>query len=328
MSEKLEEETEEFIDEPIKVVKQQPEPSPAISSDLVSPIDLHLRSNYSDDGYYDVEDLFKQAYQLHMEVISITDHNCARANAAAVRFAPMYNIQYIPGVEIDTQWKGHRVRILGYYIDWTKDIFDEIERESLMREKQVSIERTQKFEDFCGIHIDVESLMQTSRFQTITAQDITKMVFHNKRVRELSFVKKYLESSKNETQARRRFARDVFGKGGPCYVTASYPALGDMVKAIHDAGGIAILSSWNMDHIHDEEIETMMELGIDGIECFSPRIHEATMTSLLRIVKKHSAFVTCGSDFHGPNRPKFKMGHCCCPEKAWPLVRILSEALK
>jgi hypothetical protein len=237
---KLEEETEEFIDEPIKVVKQQPEPSPAISSDLVSPIDLHLRSNYSDDGYYDVEDLFKQAYQLHMEVISITDHNCARANAAAVRFAPMYNIQYIPGVEIDTQWKGHRVRILGYYIDWTKDIFDEIERESLMREKQVSIERTQKFEDFCGIHIDVESLMQTSRFQTITAQDITKMVFHNKRVRELSFVKKYLESSKNETQARRRFARDVFGKGGPCYVTASYPALGDMVKAIHDAGGIAI----------------------------------------------------------------------------------------
>lgn len=103
MSEKLEEETEEFIDEPIKVVKQQPEPSPAISSDLVSPIDLHLRSNYSDDGYYDVEDLFKQAYQLHMEVISITDHNCARANAAAVRFAPMYNIQYIPGVEIDTQ---------------------------------------------------------------------------------------------------------------------------------------------------------------------------------------------------------------------------------
>lgn len=328
MSEKLEEETEEFIDEPIKVVKQQPEPSPAISSDLVSPIDLHLRSNYSDDGYYDVEDLFKQAYQLHMEVISITDHNCARANAAAVRFAPMYNIQYIPGVEIDTQWKGHRVRILGYYIDWTKDIFDEIERESLMREKQVSIERTQKFEDFCGIHIDVESLMQTSRFQTITAQDITKMVFHNKRVRELSFVKKYLESSKNETQARRRFARDVFGKGGPCYVTAIYPALGDMVKAIHDAGGIAILSSWNMDHIHDEEIETMMELGIDGIECFSPRIHEATMTSLLRIVKKHSAFVTCGSDFHGPNRPKFKMGHCCCPEKAWPLVRILSEALK
>ena len=257
MSEKLEEETEEFIDEPIKVVKQQPEPSPAISSDLVSPIDLHLRSNYSDDGYYDVEDLFKQAYQLHMEVISITDHNCARANAAAVRFAPMYNIQYIPGVEIDTQWKGHRVRILGYYIDWTKDIFDEIERESLMREKQVSIERTQKFEDFCGIHIDVESLMQTSRFQTITAQDITKMVFHNKRVRELSFVKKYLESSKNETQARRRFARDVFGKGGPCYVTASYPALGDMVKAIHDAGGIAILSSCNMDHIHDEEIEML-----------------------------------------------------------------------
>ena len=44
----------------------------------------HIRSNYSDDGYYDVEELFKQAKDNGLEVISITDHNCARANAGCV----------------------------------------------------------------------------------------------------------------------------------------------------------------------------------------------------------------------------------------------------
>lgn len=103
--------------------------------DQVSPIDLHLRSNYSDDGHYDVEDLFKQAKQAGIETISITDHNCARANAVAQRFAPLYDIQYIPGVEIDAQYGSRRVRLLGYYIDWNNPVFDTYERLSLQREK-------------------------------------------------------------------------------------------------------------------------------------------------------------------------------------------------
>lgn len=295
--------------------------------DDLMPIDLHLRSNYSDDGYYDVEDLFKQAKENHMETISITDHNCARANAVAQRFAPLYDIHYIPGVEIDAQFESKRVRLLGYYIDWNNPVFDEYERLSLQREKELSLERVKKFEEYCGIHIDVDSLMPNSRFQTITVFDITNMVFHNKRVRELSFVKKYLENSSSEKQARKKFIRDVFGKGGPCFVQAQYPELKDVLQAIHDADGIAILSSWNMDMIPDEDIEKMMNLGIDGIECFSPRVHDATMAALLKLATKHHAFVTCGSDYHGPKRPRFKMGKCYCPEKALPLVRIMTKAL-
>ena len=37
--------------------------------------------------------------------------------------------------------------------------------------------------------------------------------------------------------------------------------------------------------------------------------------------------MTCGSDYHGPKRPRFKMGKCYCPEKALPLVRIMTKAL-
>lgn len=297
------------------------------TNSTICPIDLHIRSNYSDDATYDVEEIFKRAKQANMEVISITDHNNARANAAAMRFASMYDIQYIPGVEVDAQYEGTRVRVLGYYIDWTNDIFDQIERDSLTREKEASIERAQKFEDFSGIQIDLESLMSNSRFQTITGRDITNMVFNNEVARSLPFVKKYIESSKTMREAKQKFLRATFGQGGPCFVETKYPEVTDIIKAIHDAEGMAILASWRMDYIDDDKIEAMMDLGFDGIECFSPDVHEETIKTLLKIVDKRKVYVTAGSDFHGPHKPHNYLGVTHCPEKATSLVRIFTTTI-
>ncbi len=311
----------------IDIVPEQNEEEPFVEETEkgISPIDLHVRSNYSDDGYYDVEEIFKQAKELNIDTISITDHNCARQNAAAIRFAELYNVNYIPGVEIDAQWKDIRVRVLGYYIDWTNEIFDRIERESLKREKDISLLRVKKFEKFSGIGIDVDSLISTSRFQTITASDITNMVFNNERARSLPIVKKYLDENKSEKKARQMFKYHTFGKGGPCYVRGDYPELDTVIKAIHEAGGMAVLASWHMDYIDETIIEEMVQYKMDGIEVFSPMIKEETMTKLLRIAKNDKLFVTCGSDYHGPTKKNRYLGVTNCPEKGIPLVRILTK---
>ena len=313
-----------LVHEPPQEIRFEKEPIKEMVREI-TPIDLHIRSNYSDDSNNDVEEIFKEAKQLGMETISITDHNCARANAAAVRFAPLYDIQYIPGVEIDAQYKSTRIRILGYYIDWTKDIFDDMERESLRREKDLSIERVKKFEAYSGLRIDVDSIMEGSRFQTITPTDITNMVFNNAKAREFSVVKPYVEKYEPK-EAMLRFRRDVFGPGSPCYVPAIYPDAQNIVDAIHDAGGIAILASWHLDKISDDLIEEIMNLGVDGIECFSPEIHEETMAAAIKIAQKHKAFISCGSDYHGSTKPNRHMGVTNCPKKALPLVRILTKA--
>lgn len=316
------------VNEPDQDIRFETKREPEEENLTITPIDLHIRSNYSDDGYYDVEELFKQAKENHIDVISITDHNCARANAAAVRFSSLYNIQYIPGVEIDAQYKKMRVRILGYYIDWTNEVFEVLEQNSLMREKNLSMERVKKFENYSGIRIDVDSLISNSRFQTITPAEITKMVFHNERTRLLPFVKKYIDGYETENIAMSRFESDIFGKNGPCFVKASYPSVKSVIDAIHQAGGIAILSSWHLDYISDEILEEIVDLNMDGIECFSNDIHEQTIASTLKIVQKRKLFVSCGSDYHGPTKPKYHMGVSNCPQKALPLVRILTKAAK
>lgn len=305
----------------------QPVAEPVQIPEGLCPVDLHIRSNYSDDGTHDVEEIFRQAKEIGMEVISITDHNCARANAAAGRFAQLYNIQYIPGVELDGQFQGVRIRVLGYYVDWNNPVFEEFEKQSLKREKNISMLRVKKFEEYSGIGIDVDSIISSSRFQTITPDDITKMVFNNKTVRELPMVQKYIKMSKTEREARARFKHGVFGTKGPCYVQGDYPDIRTLIDAIHNAHGIAILSSWHMDTISDDGLEVLLNSGFDGVECFSPLVKPQTMASLLKKTKKHRGFITCGSDYHGGQvKPNFKLGKTNCPDKVLPIVRVITKA--
>ena len=50
--------------------------------------------------------------------------------------------------------------------------------------------------------------------------------------------------------------------------------------------------------------------------------------SQMIFMQKRKLFVSCGSDYHGPTKPKYHMGVSNCPEKALALVRILTKAAK
>lgn len=311
--------------------EKKPEPvreAAETEPDRISPIDLHIRSNYSDDAQLDVEELFKQAKVRNMEIISITDHNCARANAPAMRLAGLYGIQYIPGVEFDCELDDVRMRILGYYIDWTNPVFDALERDSLKREKDASMVRARLFQEATGIQIDIRSLLESSRFQVITGKDITRMVFHNETTRQLPFVRRYLDTAVSDREARKLFEHDIFGKGGPCHVRATYPKASHIIQAIHDAGGLAVLANWHLDRLSDDMIDRLVKMGIDGIEVFMTGSDDEQAVRLLDIVNRNKLFVTAGSDYHGPARPAEKLGVTGVPEKAEPLVRLFTKAAK
>ena len=93
-------------------------------------IDLHLHSQYSEDGEYSPEELVRQCYQKGVRILSITDHNCARANEAALKAAKR-KIWIIPGIEIDCVHTGNNLHILGYDIDFTALIFKNLRPTSM-----------------------------------------------------------------------------------------------------------------------------------------------------------------------------------------------------
>lgn len=267
-----------------------------------------------------------KAKEAGLKVISITDHNCVRANTQARRMSVLYGVDYVAGIEIDCTFRGRRLRVLGYYIDERNELFDAIESESLKREKKASLERGRKLEEYAGIFVDMERMLEKTRFQNVSGKQIGRFVFDHPTYREYPLIQKYLNKYPNEDAAVNHFAKDMFDKGGPCYVELTYPSLYDILEIVHLAEGIAVLSSWGCDEFDDAFIEKVLAEGFDGIEVFSPLIKKETSNRLLKAAKEHRLLISAGSDFHGPTHPEHYLGVTHCPPKALPLVEILTQA--
>ena len=67
---------------------------------------------------------------------------------------------------------------------------------------------------------------------------------------------------------------------------------------------------------------TKVNTNIENIKSISyGRSHTA-------ILENDNTVWMCGSNYHGPTKPKYHMGVSNCPEKALPLVKILTKAAK
>lgn len=301
-------------------VKQELEPAKEEPETIVNTIDLHVHSNFSDDGVYNVEELFQMAARQGLKTISICDHNSAKANMIAERMSELYHVDYVPGIELDCRYGNAHLRVLGYFINWSSDIYAHLENESLKREKNASLKRVELFEQFAGIKVDVESLLHKNRFQKITGTMIAKQVLQEPAFHEHPLLAPYLYGDR-KTSPYQAMSEDFFGKDGPCYVEVRHPKLEDILDIIHLTGGVAVLS-WAKDtyELGIETFEEILAKGIEGIEVFTPYYSSKDMAILLKQAKDHHLFVTAGSDFHGGFRTDIQIGETHAPIEAEKFV--------
>ena len=72
--------------------------------------DLHIHSIFSSDATTTVRAILKQAKDVGLNVIAVTDHDEIRGSLEAQQLAPKYGIEVIPGAEISTK-EGHLVAL-------------------------------------------------------------------------------------------------------------------------------------------------------------------------------------------------------------------------
>lgn len=296
--------------------------------EIKNTIDLHIHSHFSDDGQYNVEEIFQMAAKQGLKTISICDHNSVKGNMIAKRMSELYHVDYVPGVELDCRYKETHLRVLGYFVNFSSEIFAHLENESLKREKNASLRRVEAFEHFSGIQINVDALLDKNRFQKITGEMIASQVLNNETLREHPLLQPYLFGDKKDDPITA-MNQDFFVKGAPCYVEVRHPKLEDVLDIIQLTNGIAVLS-WAKDTLAqgEELFEEICEKGIEGIEVFTPYYTSSEMAELLKFAKDHKLLVTAGSDFHGASRPDIALGETNCPIEAEKLVAQFIEVRK
>lgn len=247
-------------------------------------IDLHTHSTASDGQYTPVE-LIQKAVLCDLELFAITDHDTVQGLSDAEKYAKAQSLSFVPGIEISTQ-DIEEIHILGYGIDYNNlELLSACDAFSKDRSN-----RGQVIVDYLkSLNIDIDLKVVKSY---VGEGNLGRPHFA-RYLMEYGIVKsrkeafdKYLDTEDFKKATDRK---------KPCCLEA--------IKLIHGAGGKAVLAHPGIyrmsEDLLDNLVSRLVEIGIDGIECFYSKHSKSQTEKYLEYISRYNLKTSCGSDFHG-----------------------------
>ena len=278
-------------------------------------IDLHMHTVFSDDGEFTPAELVQRCKAAGIKVMSITDHNSAKANAEAKIEAAKAGIKYITGIEIDCTYKDVNLHLLGYAIDETAPIFAEIEERVREQEVKASLKRLPLTRNL-GFEIEeseLNAIADINKRQIWTGEVFAEILLAKEEYLDNELLAPYREGGSRSDNPYVNFYWDFYAQGKPCYYPLVFPDLKEAIDIIHAHGGKAVLAHPGKNLQGQFELfDEMIPLGLDGVEAFCSYHSQDTAQYFLERALQNKLFFTCGSDYHGKIKPSVTLtGHGC-----------------
>ncbi len=288
-------------------------------------VDMQVHSYFSKGGKYSVEEIFKYASEHGIELLSITDLNSVKSDMMARQMSELYHVDYVSGIEIETQLYGKPIRILGYGIDPKNDLFATLENESLMNEQSASKRRMSLVERYLDITLEKDLFLKDNKFQEVSSLMLAKYLICN--YREHPLLKKYADMRVED--AIYYLEKDLFTLGKPCYVQKNYPSLKDILDVIEFTGGVSVLCDPYRLMVEEPALyrEVVNMAQIVGVQAFRSDYSKDMMAKVVANAKQHQLKLTCGSDFYKFTKDN-TIGKSGYPASADALVRMIVEDIK
>lgn len=245
--------------------------------------DLHCHTKLS-DGSLGIEDLVLLAKKKGVATIAITDHDCLAGTVRGKIIGDRYGVNVIPGVELSSRDEktGKKVHLLCYLSDAPDRLEGLCHRNSLARKKTAHY-----------------MMLQVTKRYPVSTEFIIKCATGSTNIYKQHIMHALVECGFSASIYGDVY-NSLFNKDteGNILVSPKYPDIEEVIGAIHDAGGIAVLAhpyfSDNLD-----SIPRLVELGLDGIEVWHPSANETQQAELKKIATKNKLLMTGGTDFHG-----------------------------
>lgn len=278
-------------------------------------IDLHTHSAYSDDADFAVSDLLTMAKAADLAVLAITDHNSARSVEEAILEGKTHGVSVMTGIEIDCSFAGNNYHLLGYGFRRNSRDFDAVAQNFHQLERAATPLKLSKLRAL-GFHFDEAHLYAMAGDRIPQEEEMAELILEDARNANHDLLLPYRAGNARSDMPLINFFWDFFGRDKPCHVTVELPPMAEMAALIIDNGGIPVIAhiGANVKEKHLSVIEQMLPLGVQGVEVFSSYHDEALRRELYQYTLDNSLLATCGSDFHGKNKPNIALGS----SQSWP----------
>ena len=269
--------------------------------------DLHTHTTFS-DGMLTPTQLIDLAYRNGVRILALTDHDTTDGLPGAFRAAARYSdLTLIPGIEMSTDVPGNEVHILGHFIDWENEAF----QQELARLRESRLGRARKM---------VEKLAQLGkpvtweRVQEISSEGAVGRPHIARALVEAGHV-----ASVNE-------AFDLYlSRNGPAYVERERLTPRQVVELLLRVGGLSTLAHpRELGHL-EELLADLKDAGLVGMEVYYQDYKPQEIERLRPLAERFGLLPLGGSDYHGLGGPQQREpGDIPLPME--PVERLLAVA--
>ena len=264
-----------------------------------SQVDLHLHTNES-DGRLTPAELVDVAGRRGMRVIAVTDHDSTEGLEEAFRTAKKYpNLIVIPGIELSTDIPGSEVHILGYFLKYQDEAF----QQKLLEFREAREDRGQRMvEKLRELGMPVE----------------WERVLHYAQGGEGAVGRPHVAQAMLEAGvvSSVQEAFDLWiGRNGPAYADRPKLTPAEAVGLVRQVGGLAVLAHPKdvLDNL-DPILDDLCAAGLTGMEVHYQGYEGQLHDYLLGVAEKRGLIPCGGSDYHGiESRPEAGIGNVYVP---------------
>ena len=251
-------------------------------------IDLHTHSTAS-DGVLSPTELVKHAAALGVRVLALTDHDTTDGAAEAQRAANRAGVEFIPGIEINTDYQDSSLDVLGYWVPTEPGPFQERLAE-LRAARETRGQRMVEKLNRLGLPVRWERVRELAQ-GAVGRPHVARALVEAGHV-----------SAINE-------AFDLYiGYGRPAYEPRTRFTAFQAVEFIHAHGGVPVMAhpipshAQHLDPFRLEELVPRLKAaGLVGLDVYYGTYAPDTVQRLLALARRFDLVPAGGSDFHGPD---------------------------
>jgi predicted metal-dependent phosphoesterase TrpH len=243
-------------------------------------IDLHLHTNKS-DGRLTPTELVRLVHQGGVRRMALTDHDTTAGVDEAIEEGRRLGVEVIPGVELGTDSRSGDMHMLGLFLDYHDQTF----QETMARFREGRIARVHKIVANLaevGVNISVDRVFEIAGEASVGRPHVAQALL------EAGYIKAMPEAFEK-----------WLAYGGPGDVPRDKLAPEDAIGLIHAVGGLAIVAHPYEGKNILEQLPGLAEAGLDGVETYYQGYGPDRVGELLEHCGKLGILPTGGSDFHG-----------------------------